>query len=161
MPAFGLVDCNTFYVSCERVFQPRLAGRPVVVLSNNDGCAIARSNEAKALGIRMGDPEFKIRGMLRRHGVRAFSSNYTPYGAYVRRRPGPDRSRDRRRRRTRLGAGGERLGRRPRPRPTAAPHRRRDRARAAGHGRALGAAAYDRRGLADRPRAPGPVLHRP
>ena len=59
MPAVSLIDCNNFYVSCERVFQPKLRRRPVVVLSNNDGCIIARSNEAKALGLKMGTPLFK------------------------------------------------------------------------------------------------------
>jgi DNA polymerase V len=58
---FGLVDCNNFYVSCERVFQPRLEGKPVVVLSNNDGCIISRSAEAKALGLKMGDPYFQVK----------------------------------------------------------------------------------------------------
>jgi DNA polymerase V len=77
---FALVDCNNFYVSCERVFDPSLALQPVVVLSNNDGCVIARSEEAKALGIRMGAPFFKCRGFMRRHGVRVFSSNYALYG---------------------------------------------------------------------------------
>jgi DNA polymerase V len=77
---FALVDGNSFYCSCERVFDPRLEGVPVVVLSNNDGCAIARTTEAKALGIKMGDPYFKIRGLVRRHGVRVFSSNYALYG---------------------------------------------------------------------------------
>ncbi len=76
----ALVDCNNFYVSCERVFDPRLCGVPVVVLSNNDGCVIARSNEAKALGIPMGTPFFKVRDLVRRHGVRVFSSNYALYG---------------------------------------------------------------------------------
>lgn len=80
MPLFGLVDANNFYCSCERVFNPKLDGVPVVVLSNNDGCVIARSNEAKALGIDMGVPFFKIRGFIERNGVRAFSSNYTLYG---------------------------------------------------------------------------------
>ncbi len=75
----ALVDCNNFYVSCERVFQPRLENRPVVVLSNNDGCVIARSNEAKALGIAMGAPAFKMKADFRRYGVRVFSSNYTLY----------------------------------------------------------------------------------
>ncbi|MEW6078684.1 MAG: Y-family DNA polymerase [Thermodesulfobacteriota bacterium] len=75
----ALVDCNNFYVSCERVFQPCLEGRPVVVLSNNDGCVIARSNEAKALGIAMGAPAFKMKLLFRRHGVRVFSSNYALY----------------------------------------------------------------------------------
>ena len=77
---FAMVDCNNFYVSCERVFDPSLEGRPVVVLSNNDGCVIARSGEAKALGITMGEPEFKRRAFFARHGVRVFSSNYALYG---------------------------------------------------------------------------------
>ena len=76
---FALVDCNNFYVSCERVFNPRLEGRPVVVLSNNDGCVVARSNEAKALGIGMGVPAFKVRSQIRQHGIETFSSNYTLY----------------------------------------------------------------------------------
>ncbi len=77
---FGLVDCNNFYVSCERLFDPKLQNRPVVVLSNNDGCIIARSNEAKALGIAMGTPFFKAAPFLRRHLVEVFSSNYPLYG---------------------------------------------------------------------------------
>ena len=77
---FALVDCNNFYASCERVFQPSLEHRPVVVLSNNDGCIIARSNEAKALGIPMGAPYFKHRRQLEKDGVAVFSSNYTLYG---------------------------------------------------------------------------------
>lgn len=80
MPVYALVDCNAFYVSCERVFDPSLAGRPVVVLSNNDGCIVARSPEAKALGIRMGQPAFQCAGLLRRHRVAVFSSNYALYG---------------------------------------------------------------------------------
>jgi DNA polymerase V len=76
----ALVDCNNFYVSCERVFQPRLQGRPAVVLSNNDGCAVARSNEAKALGIKMGAPIFTFRDLARKHGVEVLSSNYALYG---------------------------------------------------------------------------------
>jgi DNA polymerase V len=76
----ALVDCNNFYVSCERVFNPRLEGRPVVVLSNNDGCAVARSNEVKALGIKMGEPWFKMEQIARQHGIIALSSNYTLYG---------------------------------------------------------------------------------
>ncbi|OQW66174.1 MAG: SOS mutagenesis and repair protein UmuC [Nitrospira sp. ST-bin5] len=79
-PIFALVDCNNFYASCERVFNPRLEGTPIVVLSNNDGCVVARSNEAKALGIAMGVPEFQIRPLLRAHQVQVFSSNYTLYG---------------------------------------------------------------------------------
>lgn len=77
---FALADCNNFFVSCERVFHPELNGRPVIVLSNNDGCAVARSNEAKALGIKMGDPYFKIRGVIERYGVSVFSSNFSLYG---------------------------------------------------------------------------------
>jgi DNA polymerase V len=81
MPDFYLmVDCNNFYASCERVFDPRLEGRPVVVLSNNDGCVIARSNEAKALGIAMGEPAYKREGFFTRNGVHVFSSNYALYG---------------------------------------------------------------------------------
>lgn len=76
---FALVDCNNFYVSCERVFDPGLRKRPVVVLSNNDGCIVARSNEAKALGIGMGTPAFKVRDLLEKHNVAVLSSNYTLY----------------------------------------------------------------------------------
>ena len=79
-PIFALVDCNNFYASCERVFNPKLEGKPIVVLSNNDGCVVARSNEAKALGIEMGVPEFQIRPLLRAHKVQVLSSNYTLYG---------------------------------------------------------------------------------
>ncbi|MGQ2982998.1 Y-family DNA polymerase [Flavobacterium sp.] len=77
---YALIDCNNFYVSCERVFQPQWQGKPVVVLSNNDGCIISRSEEAKGLGIGMAVPEFKIRPLLREHGVGVFSSNYPLYG---------------------------------------------------------------------------------
>jgi DNA polymerase V len=77
---YALIDCNNFYVSCERVFQPQFNGKPVVVLSNNDGCIISRSEEAKKLGIDMAQPEFKIRNELRQHGVKVFSSNYSLYG---------------------------------------------------------------------------------
>ena len=77
---FALVDCNNFYASCERVFEPKLEGRPIVVLSNNDGCIIARSNEAKALGIKMGIPYFKVRGLIVRNGIVVKSSNYPLYG---------------------------------------------------------------------------------
>ena len=79
-PIFALVDCNNFYASCERVFNPKLEGKPIVVLSNNDGCVVARSNEAKALGIGMGVPEFQIRPLLHAQNVQVFSSNYTLYG---------------------------------------------------------------------------------
>jgi DNA polymerase V len=82
---FGLVDCNNFYVSCERVFQPRLEGRPVVVLSNNDGCIISRSAEAKTLGLKMSDPYFQVKEQLKREQVQVFSSNYTLYGDMSRR----------------------------------------------------------------------------
>ncbi len=75
----ALVDGNNFYVSCERVFNPRLEGVPVVVLSNNDGCAVARSNEVKALGVKMGTPWFQMRDLARRHGIVALSSNYALY----------------------------------------------------------------------------------
>jgi len=77
---FALVDCNNFYASCERVFHPKLNHKPVIVLSNNDGCVIARSNEAKALGIKMGEPAFKIKQFLRDNNVAVFSSNYALYG---------------------------------------------------------------------------------
>lgn len=77
---YALIDCNNFYASCQRVFRPELEGRPVVVLSNNDGCIIARSNEAKALGIPMGAPTYKWDGFLRHHNVHVFSSNYALYG---------------------------------------------------------------------------------
>jgi DNA polymerase V len=82
---FGLIDCNNFYVSCERAFQPALEGRPVVVLSNNDGNVVARSDESKALGITMGMPFFKARPIIEQHGVTWFSSNYTLYGDLSRR----------------------------------------------------------------------------
>ncbi len=78
----ALVDCNNFFVSCERVFDPSLENRPVIVLSNNDGCAIARSNEAKALGIGMGAPFFKIRHIIEQHNVRVFSGNFSLYGSF-------------------------------------------------------------------------------
>ncbi len=77
---FALVDCNNFYVSCERVFNPALEGKPVVVLSNNDGCIIARSEEAKRLGLQMAEPVFKKIKFLKENGVQVFSSNYTLYG---------------------------------------------------------------------------------
>ncbi|MDO7846276.1 Y-family DNA polymerase [Hymenobacter sp. M29] len=77
---YALVDCNNFYVSCERAFQPRLETRPVVVLSNNDGCIVSRSAEAKALGIPMGEPLFKVKPLMEQHGVVALSSNYALYG---------------------------------------------------------------------------------
>ncbi|MCG4455840.1 Y-family DNA polymerase [Pseudomonas sp. MMS21-TM103] len=79
-PAIALIDCNSFYASCERVFRPDLLRTPIVVLSNNDGCVIARSAEAKVLGIKMGEPYFQIRQKLRQHGILAFSSNYALYG---------------------------------------------------------------------------------
>ena len=74
-----IVDCNNFYVACKRAFDARLVGRPVVVLSNNDGCVISRSPEAKAVGIKMGAPAFQSRALFRRHGVAVLSSNYTLY----------------------------------------------------------------------------------
>lgn len=82
---YGLCDCNNFYASCERLFRPDLAGRAVVVLSNNDGCVIARSNEAKALGIGMGQPLFQIRGLIDQGRVELFSANFALYGDMSRR----------------------------------------------------------------------------
>lgn len=84
-PLFALIDSNNFFVSCERVFRPDLAGKPVVVLSSNDGCAVARSNEAKALGIPMGAPAFKYRQLFQRHQVVQFSANFDLYGDFSRR----------------------------------------------------------------------------
>ena len=81
----GLIDCNNFYASCERVFDPTLRGRPVVVLSNNDGCVVAESNEAKALGIKRGSPLFQIKDLVVRYGVTVCSSNYALYGDLSRR----------------------------------------------------------------------------
>ena len=77
---FALVDCNNFYVSCERAFQPKLANKSVVVLSNNDGCIVSRSAEAKALGLKMGEPLFQVRPLIEQHQVQVFSSNYALYG---------------------------------------------------------------------------------
>ena len=77
---FALIDCNNFYASCERVFRPELNGKPVVVLSNNDGCVIARSNEAKKLGIPMGAPAFKFKPVFEQNNVAVFSSNFALYG---------------------------------------------------------------------------------
>ncbi len=81
----GLVDCNSFYVSCERLFNPKIRKKPVVVLSNNDGCIISRSNEAKALGIKMGEPYFKAKDIIVKNKVEVFSSNYSLYGDLSRR----------------------------------------------------------------------------
>ncbi|HEY6915726.1 MAG TPA: Y-family DNA polymerase, partial [Paludibacter sp.] len=77
---FGLLDCNNFYASCERVFNPSLNGKPVVVLSNNDGCVIARSAEAKALGIPMAEPAYKLKELIEKNQIHVFSSNYVLYG---------------------------------------------------------------------------------
>ena len=76
----ALVDCDTFYASCERVFQPKLRNKPVIVLSNNDGCAIAMSQEVKNLGIKMGEPFFKLKDIIKKHDIAVFSSNYELYG---------------------------------------------------------------------------------
>jgi len=81
----ALVDCNSFYVSCERLFNPKIRKKPVVVLSNNDGCIISRSNEAKALGIKMGEPYFKAKDIIVKNKVEVFSSNYSLYGDLSRR----------------------------------------------------------------------------
>ena len=85
MELFGLADCNNFYCSCERVFHPDLIGKPVVVLSNNDGCVIARSEESKALGIKMGDVFYQVKDKLEQNDVAVFSSNYNLYGDMSRR----------------------------------------------------------------------------
>ena len=85
MELFGLADCNNFYCSCERVFHPDLIGKPVVVLSNNDGCVIARSEESKALGIKMGDVFYQVKDRLEQNDVAVFSSNYNLYGDMSRR----------------------------------------------------------------------------
>lgn len=85
MPTFGLADCNNFYCSCERVFRPDLREQPVVVLSNNDGCVIARSEESKALGIKMGVAYYQVRSLIERNNVSVFSSNYNLYGDMSRR----------------------------------------------------------------------------
>ena len=77
---YALADCNNFYASCERVFQPQLENKPIVVLSNNDGCVVARSQEAKDLGIKMGVPLFQIKEQVKFHNIRVFSSNYALYG---------------------------------------------------------------------------------
>ena len=81
----ALVDCNSFYVSCERLFNPKIRKKPVVVLSNNDGCIVSRSNEAKALGIKMGEPYFKAKDIIVKNNVQVFSSNYSLYGDLSRR----------------------------------------------------------------------------
>lgn len=82
---YALIDCNNFYASCERVFRPHLEGQPIIVLSNNDGCVIARSEEAKALGVEMGAPYFEIEAMVNLYGIQVFSSNFALYGDLSRR----------------------------------------------------------------------------
>ena len=81
----ALVDCNSFYVSCERLFDPSIIKKPVVVLSSNDGCVISRSAEAKSLGIKMGEPYFKVERIVKKNNVKIFSSNYSLYGDISRR----------------------------------------------------------------------------
>ena len=78
----GLADCNNFYASCERVFKPSIRNKPVIVLSNNDGCVIARSNESKLLGIKMGEPAFKIKGLIKKYNINVFSTNFALYGDF-------------------------------------------------------------------------------
>ena len=78
--SIALIDCNNFYASCERIFNPKLMRRPIVVLSNNDGCIITRSAEAKKLGIKMGEPYFKAKKIIDKNNVKVFSSNYSLYG---------------------------------------------------------------------------------
>ena len=80
MTIYALIDCNNFFASCERAFFPKLKNCPVVILSNNDGCVIARSNEAKALGIPMGIPYFKCKELCKAHNIKVLSSNYQLYG---------------------------------------------------------------------------------
>ena len=80
MPRYALIDCNNFFASCERIFRPDLRGKPVIVMSNNDGCVIARTNEVKALGVPMGVPIFKVRDIIRDHRVQLFSANFELYG---------------------------------------------------------------------------------
>jgi len=80
MNAVALIDCNNFYVSCERLFQPHLSDKPVIVLSNNDGCVVSRSQEVKALGIPVGIPMFQVRDQVIEHGIEVYSSNYALYG---------------------------------------------------------------------------------
>ena len=77
---FALVDCNNFYASCERVFNPKIENKPVIVLSNNDGCVIARSNESKALGVKMGEPAFKLKNLIEKYNINVFSTNFSLYG---------------------------------------------------------------------------------
>ena len=79
MTVYGLVDCNNFFVSCERVFRPSLEGRPTVVLSSNDGCVIARSNQARALGVGMGQPVFQIKALIRKEDIQVISANHPLY----------------------------------------------------------------------------------
>ena len=79
MTVYALVDCNNFFVSCERVFRPALEGRPTVVLSSNEGCIVARSDEAKALGVRMAQPAFQAGDLIRRHGIEVISGNLQLY----------------------------------------------------------------------------------
>ena len=81
----ALVDCNSFYVSCERLFNPKIQKKAVVVLSNNDGCVISRSQEAKDIGIKMGEPYFKVKDLVKRNKVEVYSSNYALYGDISRR----------------------------------------------------------------------------
>ena len=80
---FALVDCNNFYASCERVFNPKVEKKPVIVLSNNDGCVIARSNESKALGVKMGEPAFKIKNIIEKYDINVFSTNFALYGDFT------------------------------------------------------------------------------
>ena len=81
----ALIDCNSFYVSCERLFNPKIRNKPVVVLSSNDGCIISRTNEAKALGIKMGEPYFKVERIVKENDVKIFSTNFALYGDISRR----------------------------------------------------------------------------
>ena len=82
---FALVDCNNFYASCERVFNPKIENKPVIVLSNNDGCVIARSNESKVLGVKMGEPAFKLKNIIEKYNINVFSTNFALYGDFSKR----------------------------------------------------------------------------
>ena len=77
---YAIIDCNNFYASCERVFNPKINNKPIIVLSNNDGCVIARSNESKSIGIKMGEPAFKIKNIITKHNIKVFSTNFALYG---------------------------------------------------------------------------------
>ena len=92
MSIYGLADCNNFFVSCERVFRPAFEGRPAVVLSSNDGCIVARSDEAKALGVKMAQPAFQAKDLIERHSIAVISGNLSFLKTYSAARVGPRRT---------------------------------------------------------------------